>query len=74
MEREVEEKVTDSRKDGVSTIKAQLWASLNYEPVLSIEFEMPPLHLFSRNIKTFGRLKKVLGNEAGMKNNGGRKV
>lgn len=74
MEREVEEKVTDSRKDRVSTIKAQLWASLNYEPLLRTEFEMPPLHFYSitGNIKkkTFGRRKKVLGNEAGMKNNG----
>lgn len=43
----MEEKVTDSRKDRVSTIKAQLWASLNYEAVLSTEFEMPPLHFYS---------------------------
>lgn len=40
----MEEKVTDSRKDRVPAIKAQLWASLNYEPVLRTESEMPPLH------------------------------
>lgn len=53
MEREVEEKVTDSTKDRVSTIKAQLWPSLNYELLLCTEFEMPPLHFYgiSGNIK-----------------------
>lgn len=38
MDTEVEEEVTDSRKDRVCTIKAQLQASLNYEPVLGTEF------------------------------------
>lgn len=53
IEREVEEKVTDSRKDKASAIKAQLWASLNYEPALRAELEMPPLHFYniSGNIK-----------------------
>lgn len=59
---EVEGKVTDSRKDRVSTIKAQLWASLNYEPVLRTALEMPPLHFYSNsgNIKIVCQAEKVV--------------
>lgn len=44
---------TDSRKDRLSTVKAQLWASFNYQPVLHAEFKMPPplFYSISGNIK-----------------------
>ena len=53
----VEEKVADSTKDRSFYSKSAA-LGLNYDLVLCIEFEMPPLHFYSisGNIKTFGRL------------------